>query len=182
VKPLLRVLAITLALALALAGCQNSSQPRSDGPLSSGNSRYGPIPDGSECVPGGTPDTFGEQTFTNYGSTVVVLDRVVLLRPQRERLIGSYAVPGNSEVGARRDWPPEHTLAPLPPGWRHRQPVQGFRLAPGRTFGMALGIIATTQARATSRGILVYYHDSAGSYVAKNYFANIITAARQKSC
>ena len=182
VKPLLWVLAITLALASALAGCQGASRPPADGPLSSGNSRYGPIPDGSECVPGGTPDTFGEQTFTNYGSTVVVLDRVVLLHPQRERLIGSYAVPGNSEVGARRDWPPEHTLAPLPPGWRHRQPVQGFRLAPGRTFGMALGIIATTPARATSRGMLVYYHDSAGSYVAKNYFANIITAARQKSC
>ena len=47
---------------------------------------------------------------------------------------------------------------------------------------MALGIIATTPRRATSQGMLVYYHDSSGSYVAKNYFANIIAAARQKSC
>lgn len=47
---------------------------------------------------------------------------------------------------------------------------------------MTLGIVATTLGRATSQGMLVYYHDSAGSYVAKNYFANIITAASQHSC
>jgi hypothetical protein len=178
VMRLLWVLAATLALASGMSGCQGAGGPAANGPLSSGNSRYGPIPDGSECVPGGRPETFGEQTFTNYGSTVVVLDRVVLLHPYHERLIGSYAVPGNSSVGTLPGWPPSQSLGPLPPAWKHRQPVHDFRLAPGRTFGIALGIIATTPARATSQGILIYYHDSAGSYVAKNYYANVIGAVR----
>ena len=47
---------------------------------------------------------------------------------------------------------------------------------------MVLGIVATTPARATSQGILVYYHDAAGSYVAKNYFANIIAAVKMHGC
>ncbi len=46
---------------------------------------------------------------------------------------------------------------------------------------MVLGIVATTSSRATSRGMAVYYHDASGSYVAKNYFANIISA-NTKSC
>ena len=178
VKRLLWVLAATLALASGMAGCQGGLP--ADGPLSSGNSRYGPVPDGAICAPGGTPQTFGNQTFTNYGNTDVVLDRVILLHPYRERLIGSYAVPGNSSVGTLRGWPPSQAEGPLPPEWKHRQPVHGFRLAPGRTFGIAIGIIATTPARGTSQGILVYYHDSAGSYVAKNYFANVIGAVKHE--
>jgi hypothetical protein len=179
-KRVLGVLTATLALACCLTACGSSSSgPAANGPLSSGNSRYGPIPDGSVCAPGGRPQTFGNQTFTDYGSTAVVLDRVVLLRPYHERLIGSYALPGNSSVGTV-PWPPNY--AGITPAWKHRQPVHGFRLAPGSTFGMTLGIVATTPGRATSQGMLVYYHDSSGSYVAKNYFANIIAAARQKSC
>jgi hypothetical protein len=177
-KPPLVALAVTLALASALAGCQGASGPAADGPLSSGSSRYGPVPTGGICVPGGKRQTFGVQTFTNFGNAVVVLDRVVLLHPHRERLIGSYAVPGNSSVGAPGGWPPGDSVAPLPPAWKHRQPVHGFRLAPGKTFTMVLGVLATTSARATSQGMLVYYHDSAGSYVAKNYFANIIAAVK----
>jgi hypothetical protein len=173
------VLTATVALACCLTGCGGSSGPVANGPLSSGNSRYGPIPRGSVCAPGGRPQTFSNITFTNYGRTVVILDRVVLLHPYHQRLIGSYALPGNSLAGTW-PWPPNYPG--ITPGWKHRQPVHGFRLAPGGTFGMALGIVATTPGRATSQGMLVYYHDSSGSYVAKNYFANIIAPARQKSC
>jgi hypothetical protein len=139
---------------------------------------HGPIPDGSICVPGGRPQTFGDQQFTNYGSTAVVLDRVVLLHPHNERLIGSYAVPGESLIGAPGDWPPKYPG--MPPGWQHRQPVHGFRLGPGKTFNMVLGVAAITPRGATSQGMLVYYHDSAGAYVARNYFANVIAAASRK--
>ncbi len=178
VKPLSLALAIATALMCALVGCGSDSGPAVDGPLSSGSSRYGSIPDGSVCEPGGRPQTFGDQLFTNYGGTVVVLDRVVLLRPHHQRLIGSYAVPGVIAIGSVR-WPPKYPN--MPPGWKHRQPVHGFRLAPGRAFNMVLGIVATTSSRATSRGVLVYYHDASGTYVARNFFANII-AANRKSC
>jgi hypothetical protein len=44
---------------------------------------------------------------------------------------------------------------------------------------MAIGVTAIKAGRAaTSQGILVYYHDPAGSYVARNYFANILAATR----
>ncbi len=178
VKPLPLALAALVALACALAGCSSGSNLAADGPLSSGSSRYGSIPNGSVCEPGGRPQSFGDQVFTNYGSTALVLDRVVLLHPRHQRLIGSYAVPGTIAIGSVR-WPPKYPG--MPPGWKHRQPVHGFRLAPGRTFNMVLGITATIPARATSQGMLVYYHDASGTYVAKNYFANIISA-NTKSC
>jgi hypothetical protein len=55
--------------------------------------------------------------------------------------------------------------------------VHGFRLAAGKTFNMVLGVGAIAQGdRATSQGMLVYYHDSSGAYVAKNYWANILAA------
>ncbi len=141
---------------------------------------HGPIPDGAICLPGGRPQTFGDQIFTNYGSVTVVLDSVVLLHPYRERLIGSYAVPGARVIGAPGGWPPKYPN--MPSGWKHRQQVRGFRLAPGRTFNMVLGVAATTPGRATSRGMLVYYHDSSGNYVAKNYFQNVIAPVSQHSC
>jgi len=173
-------LALSAMVALAcLTGCNNGSSPSADGPLSSSSNRHGTIPNGSQCVPGGRTQTFGDQLFTNFGNTVVVLDRVVLLHPHHQRLIGSYAVPGDLLVGAPGGWPPKYQG--IPPGWKHRQPVHGFRVAPGKAFNMVLGIVATTPARATSEGMLLYYHDSSGTYVAKNYFANII-AANTKSC
>ncbi len=46
---------------------------------------------------------------------------------------------------------------------------------------MVLGIAATTHARATSQGMLLYYHDSSGTYIAKNYFMNIIAAVSEHS-
>lgn len=134
---------------------------------------------GPICAPGGHQWAFGLQQFTNYGHTTVVLDRVVLLHPHNEHLVGSYAVAGDLIVGTVR-WPPKYPPgAPAVPGmraaWKHRQPVHGFRLTPGRSFNMVLGVTAIVgNRRATSQGMLVYYHDSSGIYVAPNYWANII--------
>ena len=42
---------------------------------------------------------------------------------------------------------------------------------------MVLGVAAIAGGRwATSQGMLVYYHDSSGTYVAKNYWANNLAA------
>jgi hypothetical protein len=112
-------------------------------------------------------------SFTNYGTATVILDRVVLLRPHNERLVGSFAVPGARVLGEEY-WPV--VSHPGQPNWKYRQPVHGFRLAPGKSFNMILGIAAIAPARATSQGMLVYYHNSSGSYVAKDLWANIIAA------
>jgi hypothetical protein len=174
------VLAVTAALVSALGGCSGDGGPATNGPLSSGG-----LPLGSQCVPGGHQWAFGFEQFTNHGHTTVILDRVVLLHPRNEHLVGSYAVPGAVIVGAVR-WPPKYPGTPagvgVPSAWKHRHPVHGFRLAPGKTFDMVLGIAAITAGRrATSQGMLVYYHDSSGTFVAKNYFANII-AANTRTC
>ncbi len=177
VRPLpLAVLA--LVLASVLSGCGgHSDSPSADGPVSSGLSMHGPIPNGANCVPGGRPQAFGFDQFTNYGKITVVLDRVVLLHPRNERLVGSFAVPGDRVLGVAH-WPV--TFHPAQPNWKNRQPVHGFRLAPGKTINMILGVAAITPARATSQGMLVYYRDSSGSYVAKDYDANNLAAASRK--
>ncbi len=101
-------LAIVSATLLAgLAGC-GRDHVSSDGPLSSASSRHGLIPNGAICAPGDHPETFGEQIFTNFGKTTVVLDRVTLLHPRNERLVGSYAVPGSQLIGVPGNWPVRH--------------------------------------------------------------------------
>lgn len=180
VKSLPLAVVAVAALASALGGCTSGrGGPVTGGPLSSGTSMYGPIPRGSICTPGGRRQTFGFELFTNYGNTTVILDRVVLLHPHNERLIGSYAVPGDLLIGAPRGWPPKY--AGIPHTWKDRQPVHGFRLPPGKSFNMVLGVEAITARRAISEGMLVYYRDSSGTYLAKNYFANII-APTARSC
>ena len=167
----LPLVGLAAAVAFALGGCGGSG-PAADGPLNSGNSIHGPIPRGSECAPGGRPVAFGLTSFTNYGHTAVVLDRVDLLHPHNQHLVGSYAVPGDRVVGVMY-WPVRNP--PTQPAWNDRQPVHGFRLMAGKSFNMVLGIAAIVKGhRATSQGMLVYYHDSSGSYVAKDYWANII--------
>lgn len=173
-KPL-AVLALA-ALVTASSGCGGGG-PASDGPLSSGNGGNGgndPNPRFSVCAPGGQPWAFGFDQFTNYGHTTVVLDRVVLWHPRNEHLVGSFAVPGDRVVGVVH-WPPRNPQTQ--PAWKDRQLVHGFRLAPGRSFNMVLGIAAIAGGRrATSQGELVYYRDSSGSYVAKSNSPNIIAA------
>src|SRR5712691_6501839 len=88
----LAVLAMAAVLVSALGGCGcggGGGGSAADGPLGSGVD--GRIPRGSNCVPGGHAQAFGDQQFTNHGHATVVLDRVVLLHPRNERLIGSYA-------------------------------------------------------------------------------------------
>jgi hypothetical protein len=171
VKPLpLAVMAMAIALASALGGC-GSGGPATDGPLSGG--AFGSISGGADCAPGrlGQPITFGDEQFTNHGHATVMLDSVALQHPHHEHLTGSYAVPGDLLIGVET-WPPRY--AGLPSTWKHRQPVHGFRLAPGKSFNMVLGVTATAPGRANSRGMVIYYHDSSGTYVTSNDFAMII--------
>jgi len=169
-------LAVVPALISALAGCQ-SGGVAANGPLSSGDGPHDPVSRGAVCTPDGGPQTDGLTVFTNYGSTTVILDRVVLLRARNQRLLGAYAVPsGNFIVGNPHGWPPRDS--PLPSGWKHRQPVHGFRLAAGRSFNMVLGVAPIAKGLSISHGMLVYYHDSSGSYVAKDYWAEGIQDKR----
>src|SRR5260370_2142987 len=171
---LLAVVALA-ALVTGLGGGDGGGDAASDGRLSSGSRMDGGIPHGENCVPGGHAQTFGDQLFTNYGQVTVVVDRVALLHPRSERLIGSYAVPGRWLIGVVF-WPPKYPH--MPPTWNHRQPMHGFRLAPGKSFNMVLGVTCTGTGWATSHGSLVFYHDPSGSYVAKNYFAMTIAATK----
>ena len=76
-------------------------------------------------------------------------------------------------------WPPGYSG--IPPAWKHRRPVHGFRLAPGKSFNMVLGVAATGTPRASSPGMVIYYHDPAGSYLTENHFAMII-AVNKPQC
>ena len=165
---------MVLAVAFALGGCGGSG-PAANGPLRSGS----PVPLSSNCAPDGRSVAFGFEQFTNYGHVTVTLDRVLLLHPHNQHLIGSYAVPGAVLVGVVY-WPPRYPG--MPSTWKHRQRVHGFRLAPGKTFNMVLGVAPIDESRrATSQGMLVYYHDPSGRYVAKDHSANII-AAKAHQC
>jgi hypothetical protein len=165
--------AVAAALTWALAGCGSGSGPLTDGPLSS--RQNGTTPQGTNCAPGGELQSFGTELFTNYGHATVVLDRVALLHPHNERLVGSYAVPGRWLIGVM-PWPPNY--AAIPSTWKDRQPVHNFRIAPGKSFNMVLGAAAVAAGQASSQGMLVYYHDSAGSYVAADRVAMIIAATK----
>jgi hypothetical protein len=180
VKPPPAVMALGLALAAALGGCSSSGHdPATNGPLSSGTGQNGKIlPHDGECATRfyGRLWAFGIDQFTNYGHTTVVLDRVVLLRPHNERLIGADVIPGTREPIGAITWPPN--LTSVRGAWKTRQPVRGFRVAPRKTFNMVLGVEPTRPRNATSEGMLVYYHDPAGSYVAPNYLAMQIAVGK----
>lgn len=114
------------------------------------------------------------------GHRTIVLNRVALLHPRHERLIGSYAVPGEYIVGAE-PWPPGPSDPP--PTWKDRQAVRGFRLAPRKSFNMVLGVVATARGRVISQGMRIYYHDTAGSnYLAFDHNKMIIVTAKQDRC
>jgi len=183
IRGVLLLPAATIAVAVAaLSGCGGGHSSRTtDGPLSSGNSIHDPANHHAICAPGGHSWTFGLDEFTNYGHNTVVLDRLVLIHPRNQRLLGAYAVPGERVVG-NVYWPPHY--AGMPPGWKDRQPVPGFRLAPGKSFNLVLGLAAMTAGRrAISNGELVYYHDSSGSYVANSNSENVIAAGPStKNC
>jgi len=94
--------------------------------------------------------TFGDDQFTNYGHSTVVLDR---LCPD------SSAQPATAPrlCRARRQAHRRRALATRPypdqphPGWKSRQAVPGFRLASGkRSFNLVLGLAAITAGRRAS--------------------------------
>jgi hypothetical protein len=159
-------------LACCLAGGRGDG-PAADGPL---NGTFG-SPDGSSaCVPArvGQARAFGFDTFTNRGHATVVLDRVALVRPHDERLVGSFAVPGAYTVGEAM-WPLRPSVSPT---GKYRRRLRGFRLRPGKTFNMVLGVAATARGRATSRGTRIYYRSTAGgSYVTVDRSQMVISAS-----
>ena len=160
---------LAVALATALSGCSSgSSGPATDGPLG-GAARGGAA---LICAHVGQPVTFGDERFTNRGHRTVVLDHVGLRNPHGLRLLGVYVAPGVSWlVGQQRGWPPD---GPLPPTWKHRKPVGGFRLAPGKSFNMVLGMTAITMPSGSTPGLVIDYQDSAGSYVVDDHLGMII--------
>jgi hypothetical protein len=168
--------AVALAVALTSAGCGGSSGPSTHGPLRGG--AFGYVTGGGDCavVRVGQPVSFGDEQFTNHGHTTLVLDRVGLRHPRNVRLIGSIAVPGTYGIGVVDGFPPRYRE--LPPTWKHRQPVHGFRLAPGKSFQIVLGVVATGGRPARSPGMAIYYHDPAGRYVAVDHFAMEIAQGR----
>jgi len=93
-------MALASALTLAVSGCSRDRGPSVRDPL--GGGAFGSISDDDDCAPGhvNQPQTFGDERFTNNGQSAVVIDRVVLLHPHSERLVGSYAMPGNSFIRA----------------------------------------------------------------------------------
>jgi hypothetical protein len=166
----LAVSALALALASVLGGCSSGpSAPSADGPLA------GASPGGFECGPvrPGGAFTFGIEDFQNAGHSPLELDSVALRDPQGLKLAGSAADPGTLLVGAISDWPPQ-----FPPGfpsaflasWRHHRAVPGFRLAPGKWFVMVIGVTAPRPPGGSTSGLVIRYHDSAGSYVVQDHF------------
>ena len=171
--------AVALAIAVAtLGGCGGGHRgPVTDGPLSTGNGIHDSGSRITICAPGGRSYAFGLDSFTNYGHATVILDRLVLIHPRNQHLIAAYVIPGNGIVGDVY-WPPDS------PGWKNRRPVPGFRLAPGKSFNVVLGLAAKIAGhQASSMGELIYYHDSSGSYVANSNSENVIAAGpRTTNC
>jgi hypothetical protein len=173
----MRVALVAVLAVVVLAGCGgpccDEAQPArlaTNGPLSSGvGHNHKALPHDGECAPrsNGAREAFGIDTFTNYGHATVVLDRVVLLQPHNERLIGADVIPGTREPIGTIPWPPNYPS--IRRVWKIRKPVQGYRVAPGKSFNLVIGEEPTGTANATSQGVLVYYHDPGGYYMAPNY-------------
>jgi hypothetical protein len=164
---------LAVALTLALAGC-GSDSPATDGPLGGAGRGTASV---WACARLAQPVTFGTEEYTNDGHSTVVLDHVGLRDHRGEHIIGAYAVPaGNFLVGVTPGWPPKYLG--MPGTWKYRQPVHDFRLAPGKRVNLVLGVVATTTLTGRSQGIVLDYHDPAGSYVLNDHLAMIIITRR----
>jgi len=178
---LLSLATVALVSAYFLVGCRaGGGSPDSHGPL--GGGAFGSISGGDDCAPGriGQPQTFGDESFTNSGQATVILDRVVLLHPHHQRLVGSYAVPGTSLIGVPGDWPPKY--AGIPASWKYHKPVHGYHLGPGKSFNLVVGVVATAATDVRSAGVLIYYHDSSNNYVLTNHLAMTLAIDKPKGC
>jgi hypothetical protein len=166
----LAVAALTVAFVPAMSGC-GSGGP---GPLAAAPSGE------SQCIPAkpGQGVTYGLERWTNHTSQTIVFDRVGIRRPQRLKLLGAYATPGLYVVGMWGSWPPKGQRDfRLPRSWAHRRPVAGYRLRPGATAGMVLGVESTAPPRGSTPGMLIWYHTASGSYLLRDDL-EIIVAER----
>jgi hypothetical protein len=66
-------------------------------------------------------------------------------------------------------WPPRFFKGSRPPTWKDRRPVHGFRVTPGRSFNVVLGLAATAAPRGNA-SMVIYYHGASRSYVLKDRF------------
>jgi hypothetical protein len=167
--------AAAATMTVILAACGASSAAVTGGPLG------GAVAGGGECAPAapGGGVTFGIEDFQNTGHSTLVLDSVALRHPRGLRLVGAYADPGQLLMGAGLPWPPEPGQGyPIQSNWKYRRPVRGFRLAPGQWFNMVIGVTAPRRPGGSTSGLVVRYHDSAGSYVVQDHFGyQVLTRA-----
>lgn len=156
-----------MAATVLLAGCGGSSAPQSGGPLGP------PGNPGGACLPAagpGQPESDGFTEYSNLGSAPLVITRVSLAAPRHLALLGSYLVPtGGTELGESATFPPKSTTgSPLPPGWAGRQKPGHFRLMPGKSVNIIVGIEATVRPGGMSPGVEIWYTEAGTSYVRKS--------------
>jgi hypothetical protein len=152
-------------LAVAVTGCSSASGGvQSGGPLGPPDHHDGAC--AAEPRPG-APETIGFIEFGNTGSVPLVITRVTLRDPRHLRLLGSYLVPVISgEIGAASGWPPRPSPgAPLPRGWKLRQPPGHLRLLPRKAAEVVVGITSTARPGGSAAGVNIYYHSGGTRYV-----------------
>jgi hypothetical protein len=161
------VAVLAAALAPALSGCSDGPPPLSAPPP--GGQTFCDIKPHHGL-------TYGLEDFTNHSSQTVVFDRVGVRDPQHLKVLGADLTPGARYlVGMWPDWPPKpvrgQTDPHLPPSWKHHRPVAGYRLRPGATAGVVLGIESTSASGGKTPGMLIWYHTASGSYVLRDDLA-----------
>jgi hypothetical protein len=174
VRPL-TLAVIAVAAAFTISACSRTDDPSTHGPLT------GAAPGGGNCSPArpGEGFTFGDELFKNTGHSTLVLGSVVLRDPRGLRLIGAYADPGLALVGAVSGWPPQMPPGDsLPENWKDRKPVPGFRLTPGKSFNMVIGVVAPRRPGGSTSGLVIRYHDAAGRYVVEDHFGYRVVTRR----
>jgi hypothetical protein len=112
--------------------------------------------------------TYGVEDFTNHSAQTVVFDRVGLRDPVHLKVLGAYlaARDRSAQIGALLGWPPKG-LDGLT-DWARRRPVRGYRLRPGTATEVILGFQVTAPGGGISPGMLIWYHNGAGSYVLRD--------------
>jgi hypothetical protein len=155
------MLLLALALTAGLAGCGSSDAPLRAAP--SGESQ------GFCKIKQGQGITYGLEDFTNHSSQTVGFDRVGIRDPRNLKVLGARLTPGDRYlVGMWPTWPPHPQRSyPLASSWKHRRLVAGYRLRPGKSAGVVLGIEPTAFPASTA-GMLIWYHTASGSYVLRD--------------
>ena len=162
-----------LLAALVLAAACDSSGANQDGPLGS------PGNPSQQCFGGSAPghaDTDGIQRFENIGRHSLVIDRVTLASPRNLRLVGSYIVPGLYLVGAWNSFPPPASQLDKGVQWARRSRPAGTLVPPRHWIDVVVGVARISNAKGSSAGIKVLYHDSSGSYALQSRIQIVVRA------